>query len=179
MRSSGIPQPGLEPIFPRVVGSNVELVRKPADRRIIPGLDRGRFCSIEGAVNRGSGLGGTSTVIIQLSVIFKRTAPELPLEVGLDATERREPELQNLVLLGEPVVWNGSGITSRGGLDGHFVAEDIEDAVHVLDEVELDDGRPDQTFLFPGPRGVFQLEICEADDTSRFRIGTSIAGNTE
>ena len=50
------------------------------------------------------------------------------------------------------------------------MAEDIEDAVHVLDEVELDDGRPDQTFLFPGPRGVFQLEICEADDTHTRRI---------
>lgn len=40
------------------------------------------------------------------------------------------------------------------------MADDIEDVVHVPDEVELNDGCPDQTLLFPCFRGVFQLKVC-------------------
>jgi hypothetical protein len=64
-------------------------------------------------------------------------------------------------------------VNPGGSLNGHLVIEDIEDVVHVLDEVELDDGGPDQTFLFPGSRRVFQLEVCEVHvHPSRFQIGT-------
>lgn len=47
-----------------------------------------------------------------------------------------------------------------GALSGHLLADDIEDVVHVPDEVELNDGCPDQTLLFPCFRGVFQLKVC-------------------
>ena len=46
------------------------------------------------------------------------------------------------------------------------MTKDIKNAVYVLDEVELDDGCPDQPFLFPGPRGVFELEVCRVDGAS-------------
>lgn len=165
MGSTDSLQPTYEPVFPRVIRSNVKLPWEPLDLEIIP-VDRRRIRGGYGAGNRGSGLGASSIIVIEFPLIFKSSTPKLPFQVGLDAPQRCETQLQDLVLLGKPVIHRGN-ITSRtgpgGSLNGHFLIEDIKDAVYAPDEVELDDGCPDQTFLFPSPRGIFQLEVCGVD----------------
>ena len=55
-------------------------------------------------------------------------------------------------------------------LSGQLLVDDIEDVVHVPDEVELNDGRPDEPFLFPRSGCVLQLKVCLGGGWERGQI---------
>ena len=118
-------------------------------------------------------------------VLPRARGRELADERLLDLQERREAELELEVLRGERWVQlagrdGGQGgrveevgrVRAGGGaLEGLRVLDfghGLEDDADGADEVELDDGSPEDTFFAEGRGGVYSLEFCVNGRTGRW-----------